>query len=205
MFDIFVLSFDFMCCFFFFVYFVLAYSFFFRMSYLWRQGLANLFRPNNQTTILIVAIGLGTAFICTLFSIHSILLNRVSLSASGNQPNTVLFDIQPAQKDAVLALAKQQGLPVNGTVSIVNMRLEQINNITAATLEKDSTIEMQKWVFSREYRVTFRDTLINSEKITKGKWTGTADSNGKIFVSVEERFAKRNSIHIPDTILFTIP
>ena len=55
-------------------------------SYLWRQGLANLYRPNNQTTILIVAIGLGTAFICTLFSIQSILLNRiVSLTAATSQ------------------------------------------------------------------------------------------------------------------------
>ncbi len=84
---------------------------------------------------------LGTAFICTLFSIQSILLNRVNLSASGNQPNTVLFDIQSAQKDKVLSLAKQNGLPVNGTVPIVNMRLESINNITAETLAKDSTIE----------------------------------------------------------------
>ena len=78
-------------------------------SYLWRQGLANLFRPNNQTTILIVAIGLGTAFICTMFSVQSILLNRVMLSASGNQSNTVLFDIQPKQKDSVIALAQATG------------------------------------------------------------------------------------------------
>jgi putative ABC transport system permease protein len=176
-----------------------------RWSYLWRQGLANLFRPNNQTTILIVAIGLGTAFICTLFSIQSILLNRVNLSAGGNQPNTVLFDIQSAQKDKVVALARNQGLPVNGTVPIVNMRLEKVNNITGATLEKDSTIDMQKWVFSREYRVTFRDTLISSEKITNGKWVGTADSAaGKIFISVEERFAKRNNINVGDTMLFNV-
>jgi putative ABC transport system permease protein len=79
-----------------------------------------------------------------------------------------------------------------------------VNNITAATLEKDSTIDMQKWVFSREYRVTFRDSLISSEKITKGRWTGTADSNGKILISVEERFARRNSIQIGDTMLFNV-
>jgi putative ABC transport system permease protein len=37
-------------------------------NYLWRQGLANLYRPNNQTTILIVAIGLGTAiYLYTVF------------------------------------------------------------------------------------------------------------------------------------------
>ncbi len=174
-------------------------------SYLWRQGLANLFRPNNQTTILIVAIGLGTAFICTLFSIQSILLNRVNLSASGNQPNAVLFDIQPAQKNKVLALAQEQNLPIDGMVPIVNMRLEQVNNITAAALEKDSTIEMQKWIFSREYRVTFRDTLTNSEKITRGKWTGTVDRpSGSVFISVEERFAKRNNIEIGDKMIFNV-
>ena len=174
-------------------------------SYLWRQGLANLFRPNNQTTILIVAIGLGTAFICTMFSVQSFLLNRVMLSASGNQSNTVLFDIQPTQKDSVVALARQQGLPIDGTVPIVNMRLERVNDITIETLEKDSSIDMHQWVFDREYRVTFRDSITPTEKITKGKWTGAVNKlSGTVFISLEERFAKNNSIAIGDTMLFNV-
>src|SRR6187455_3443931 len=95
-----------------------------KASYLWRQGLANLYRPNNQTVILIVSIGLGTALICTLFFVQGILLNRVTLSASASQPNIVLFDIQSLQKEKVIDLTRQQGLPVTGTVAIVNMRLE---------------------------------------------------------------------------------
>ena len=174
-------------------------------SYLWRQGLANLFRPNNQTVILIVAIGLGTTFICLLFNIQSILLNRISLSASSGQSNAVLFDIQPAQKDSLVALTMQQGLPVHAVVPIVNMRLEQVNQITAATLEKDSTLPMRKWVFSREYRVTFRDSLTDSEKITKGRWVGKPDQRtGNIFISLEERFAERNGIDIGDTMVFNV-
>lgn len=173
-------------------------------SYLWRQGLANLFRPNNQTVILIVSIGLGTTLICIFFSIESILLNRVTISAGSNQSNAVLFDIQPAQKDKLFALTRQQGLPVNGFVPIVNMRLEQVNNITAEALEKDSSLNMRRWVFSREYRVTYRDTLTSSEKITKGKWTGMVDKNGTVFISLEERFAKRNDIDIGDTMVFNV-
>jgi putative ABC transport system permease protein len=173
--------------------------------YIGRQGLANLFRPNNQTTILIVAIGLGTAFICTLFSIQSLLLNRVNLSASGAQPNTVLFDIQPAQREGVVALAKQHRLPVEGTVPIVNMRLERLNRITAETLEKDSTLPQQKWLFSREYRVTFRDTLSTSEKITEGSWRGAVASPAEPpYISVEERFAERNNIKVGDTMHFNV-
>lgn len=174
-------------------------------SYLWRQGLANLFRPNNQTTILIVAIGLGTAFICTLFFIQGILLNRVKLSSSGNQPNTVLFDIQSAQKNQVIKIAREYKLPVNGTVPIVNMRLESVNNITGERLDKDSTIDMQRWIFSREYRATFRDSLTASEKLQEGKWVGKVDGpSGIIYISLEERFAKRNNIKVGDKMVFNV-
>lgn len=173
-------------------------------SYVLRQGIANLYRPNNQTGILIVSIGLGTALICTLFFIQDILLHRVSLTASGNQPNMVVFDIQSKQREGVMQLAKQEGLPVNGTVPIVTMRLEAINNITPAVLAKDSTNPIQRWVFGREYRVTFRDTLISSEKITKGKWTGTAPASGPIPISLEERFAQGNGIKLGDTLHFNV-
>jgi putative ABC transport system permease protein len=174
-------------------------------SYVWRQGLANLYRPNNQTRILIVSIGLGTALICTMFFIQSILLNRITLSASGNQPNMVLFDIQAAQRDNVVALAKQQGLPVNGTVPIVSMRLESVNGMNAETLRADSTIKMHQWIFNREYRVTYRDSVISSEKITQGKWIGKADpAQGPVNVSIEQNYARNNSIKLGDTMLFNV-
>ncbi|NTS41409.1 ABC transporter permease [Flavisolibacter sp. BT320] len=173
-------------------------------SFVLRQGVANLYRPNNQTRILIVSIGLGTALICTLFFIQGILLNRVSLAAMDQQPNMVLFDIQSAQKDSVVALARQQGLPADGTVSIVTMRLEAINGITAASLREDSTLKMQRWVFSREYRVTFRDTLTASEKLQKGKWTGRVKEGELIPVSLEQSFAERNNISIGDTMQFNV-
>jgi putative ABC transport system permease protein len=172
-------------------------------SYLWRQGLANLHRPNNQTTILLVSIGLGTAFICTLFLIQGILLNRVQLSASGNQPNFVLFDIQPKQKEQVTQLTKAHGLPVLQSVPVVNMRLESVNGITDAQLQKDTTLDLSRRIFIREYRVTFRDSLISSEKIAAGKWTGTISSS-TVPISIEQNFARRNKIEIGDTMIFNV-
>jgi len=173
-------------------------------SYLWRQGLANLFRPNNQTLILIVSIGLGTAFISTLFLVQDILINRVTLSASGNQPNMVLFDIQSAQKDEVAALTKQSGLPVISQVPIVTMRIEDVNGITAADVKKDSTIKISRRAFGSELRVTYRDTLSASERITKGKWIGNTSPDGVINVSLEEGYARRIHVDIGDKITFNV-
>lgn len=174
-------------------------------SYLWRQGLANLYRPNNQTAILIVSIGLGTALVCTLFFTQDILLQRVQLSTSGNQPNIVLFDIQNNQKEAVLAIAKAQHVPVNQSVSIVNMRLEEVNGRTAADFEGDTTAEQSRRIFGREYRVTFRDSTTSSEKITKGKWQGVHQPDSTLIpISLEEGFAERSRIELGDTMVFNV-
>ena len=173
-------------------------------SYLWRQGLANLYRPNNQTTILIICIGLGTALICTLFFVQSILVQRVQLSTGANQPNIVLFDIQSKQVRGVVALARQYNLPANEPIPIVNMRLEQVNEVTGAAALKDSTSLYSRHLFGREYRVTYRDSLTSSEKITQGEWSGIAPASGLPRISMEQNFAKRNNLNIGDTLMFNV-
>ncbi|WP_233219153.1 ABC transporter permease [Adhaeribacter arboris] len=174
-------------------------------SYLWRQSIANLYRPNNQTLILIVAIGLGTGLIATLFFVQNLLIGQVTLSGSGNQPNMVLFDIQTSQKDQVAALARQYKLPLMQQVPIVTMRLVQVNGHTDEEVRKDSTLDIPKGAFTREYRVTYRDTLISSEKISKGQWHGTATSlEDTIYVSLDENFAERMKLKLGDTLLFNV-
>lgn len=173
-------------------------------SYLWRQGLANLFRPHNQTRTLIVSIGLGTAFIGTLISVQHLLISRVSLSASGNQPNMVLFDIQPAQKDQVAALTRARNLPVIQQVPIVTMRIEEVNGKTAADVRKDSSSAVSGRAFRSELRVTFRDSLTDSEKITEGNWYGRVAEDGTVYVSLEQEYARRIRVGIGDNLVFNV-
>jgi putative ABC transport system permease protein len=101
-----------------------------RWNYLWRQGFANLYRPNNQTLILVVTIGLGTTFIGTLYFVQQLLIERVTISASANQGNMVLFDIQHDQRDAIAGLARQHHLPVLQEIPIVTMRIKEIKGKT---------------------------------------------------------------------------
>ncbi len=173
-------------------------------SYLWRQGLSNLYRPNNQTVILVVAIGLGTAFISTLFFVQSMLISRVTLSSSKNQPNMILFDIQSSQKEQVATLTRRLKLPVIQQVPVVTMRLEEINGFTAAEIKKDKNSNLSTKPFSREFRVTFRDSLSDSEKITEGNWTGTAKSGDLPKISVEKDYAQRIHVKIGDKMLFNV-
>jgi hypothetical protein len=60
------------------------------LSFPWRQGLANLHRPSNQTTAVMLAIGLGTFLMVTLYNVQSMLLNQVRERAGNiaNDPET---------------------------------------------------------------------------------------------------------------------
>lgn len=177
----------------------------FSWSYLWRQGFSNLYRPNNQSVILIISVGLGTAFICVLFFIQGILLQRVSITSGANQPNLILFDIQSSQKANVAALTRSLGLPIISQVPIVTMRLEEVNGKTAAQLkDKDNGNEPPHHILTHEYRVTYRDSLTNTERISKGKWIGRVSSGDTIPISVEEGYARRGHLHLNDRLLFNV-
>lgn len=173
-------------------------------NYLWRQGLSNLFRPNNQTIILVIAIGLGTAFIATLFLVQGMLITRVSLSASENQPNMVLFDIQSSQKRAVAELVRAQGLPVMDEVPIVTVQLEAINGVTAEDARRDSTIQVSRRALGNELRTTYRAELSDSEKITAGIWKGETAQGDTAHVSLEEDYARRIRVKIGDKLVFNV-
>jgi len=173
-------------------------------SYVWRQGLSNLYRPNNQTLVLIMAIGLGTAFIGTLFFVKALLIEQVTFSTRGDQPSMVLFNIQSGQKEEVASLIKSAGLPVIQEVPIVTMQLEAINGYRQSDVEKDSTLDISTRAFARELRVTFRDSLISSERITDGKWIGNVKQGDLANVSLDRGYAERIGVKIGDTIVWNV-
>lgn len=100
-------------------------------SYPVRQGFTNLYRPNNQTLILIVAIGLSTALICLLFLIQGILVKQLTIAGGNSRANMILFDIQSTQEKGVDSLTRAQGLPVLEKVPVVTVRMVSINGRTA--------------------------------------------------------------------------
>jgi putative ABC transport system permease protein len=173
-------------------------------GYVWRQGLSNLYRPNNQTTVLVLAIGLGTALICTLFFVQSILIGRITVSTRGNQANMIIFDIQPAQKKAITELTRKQGLPIIQEVPIVTIRLQEINGLTAAENRKDPANKYSNSAYNSELRVSFRDSLTSSEKLVSGKWQGKVTTGDTARISLEQGYAKRIRVDVGDRLLFNV-
>jgi len=174
-------------------------------SFIFRHALSNLFRPNNQTQVLLVTIGLGAFIISTLNIIQSSLLNQVEFRGNENQSNTILFDIQSSQKDDVVKLISKHNLPVNQVVPIVTCRLSGINGFTVEKLQDSDSVKIPNWALTREYRVTYRDSLHSSEELIEGEMhlykAGAQDSVG---VTISEGMHETLKVKVGDTLMFDI-
>ena len=169
-----------------------------------RQSLLNLFRPNNQTMVLILAIGLGTFLISTLYFTKDILLAKTSIVNSKDNANIILMDVQNNQTEAVINTVVPKGLDVIDNIPIVTMRLHQIDDVLVNTIRKDTSSTIKKWLLNHEFRVTYRDSLLNSEELLEGAWTGEIKQGAAILISISDNIARDAALEIGDELTFNV-
>ena len=169
-----------------------------------RHSLLNLFRPQNQTLILIVTIGVGTFLISTLYFSKDILLSQAVIDNKSNNANIILLDVQTDQKESLTNIINQQKLMVVDDIPIVTMRVHEINGRLANDIKRDSTSNINRWILNHEFRVTYRDSLIDSETLEEGKWVGKASKNSLTPISVSDNFAEDAKVDVGDQLTFDV-
>jgi putative ABC transport system permease protein len=104
-----------------------------------RQGIANLHRPNNRTLLLLLSLGLGTFLMVSLYLVQRNLLTNLISTGGKNQPNAVLFDIQPAQQEPVAKLIQSLNLPIIDQMPLISMRISSVNgrNVNTNSPERE--------------------------------------------------------------------
>jgi putative ABC transport system permease protein len=172
--------------------------------YVLRQGLANLYRPKNQTTVLTLAMGLVTALIMTIYSTQRMLLDQIAQRSGENEPNMVLFDVQVDQAEPLVKLIHSFGLRLYQDVPVVTMRLAAINGVPVDKIRTAPSTRIPAWALRREYRSTYRNHLIETETIFAGKWRAASASSENVPISLEKDIADALGVTLGDKLTFTI-
>lgn len=173
-------------------------------GFITRQGLSNLFRPDNQTRTIMVTMGMGTAVLTTMVVLQSMLLKNVEMMDEGKQPNMILYGIETSQMDSLRGMTRGHGLPVIQEVPIVTMRIEGWKGKSKAEWMADTTMNSKRWAANREARVTYRDTVAEDEKLVSGQLRKYAGQGDSIFVSLGTTFAEALGVGMGDEIVFNV-
>lgn len=174
-------------------------------NYEWRQGLANLYRPNNQTSTLLLTFGLGVTLISSLYLTQDLLLGTINFEDEAELPNLAMFDIQYDQNDGVNEIINENGIDILQNVPIVTMRLQSLKGRTVQEILNDTSRIARKWTLNREYRSTYRDSLISTETLSEGNFIGEIEMNQDIVpISVEAGLMEDLNASLGDTIVWDV-
>jgi putative ABC transport system permease protein len=182
-----------------------------RLPYLYRQGLSNLYRPANQTLMVVLALGFGALLLSTLLLVQYNLLRDLRVDRGFPRPNVVFFDVQPDQREDVIGRVTAEGPLAAPVVPIIPMRLLSLKGRPASELLaiEDETLRPERWALRREYRSSTRDAPASSERIVEGawwregEWKGRAD-DATVPVALEASLARELRVGIGDGIVWDV-
>ena len=151
-----------------------------RWPYVWRQGLANLYRPANQTATVVLALGFGAFLLgtstscsttCCATSAHRRTRPAEPGRSSTSSPTSCDGGVARSAADGLTRIGPgadrahadrvREGRPVAHSCSERHRRRRGTGGTSAS-----------RWALRREYRSTYRDTLVPSETLVAGRRGG---------------------------------
>ena len=174
-------------------------------SLIWRQAIANLYRPGSQAKPILISVGVGVMVVLAIHLVEQNMLWEIGENLPTDAPSFFFIDIQPDQQKAFARLLAERGQADARLTPLVRARLSSLNGqpIVPETYERRE----HGWYFTREYVLTFQEELPRGNVVIKGLWWGSAAKPGEIGeprVSVEEEAARRLGLDLGSTVVFDI-
>ncbi|MFN6962948.1 MAG: ABC transporter permease [Pyrinomonadaceae bacterium] len=170
-------------------------------SFSLRQAINSLYRPGNQTRIILLAVGLGAFVVLTVQSLASNLVREFDFTRSGRLPSLFFVDIQKSQIDELRHLVAERLGEQPETIPTVRARVAFVNGEPFDYKQRE--VRQQQGVIGREFAVTYRPELDENESIVAGSWW-QGDDPVEPQVSVEEDIARTLGVAPGDSITFDI-
>lgn len=170
-------------------------------SFALTQAVNSLYRPGNQSRLVLLAVGLGAFVVLAVQFVQLNLTREFDLTRNGALPSLFFVDVQKSQVDGLRSIVKTSTGEEPELTPTVRARIAFING-KPIDLQKGE-MRQQQGQIGREFAITYRAKLEPNETITKGGWWADSEDNVPE-VSVEEGMAERLKLDIGDSITFDI-
>ena len=164
-----------------------------------RHGLANLYRPGNQSAAVLASLGTGVMMILAVYLMQGSLLREIRNTASPKLPNVFLIDIANDEVAGIRDFFKKQpGVtePLD-LLAVVTGRFVSLNGKPLDQL-KDQHFPIR---MLENAELSWADTAPAGDKIVQGKWWEKDDAKA---LAVGEGVANRTHLGIGSAVQLEI-
>jgi len=164
-----------------------------------RQAVKSLFRPGNATRSIVVTLSSAFSVLLTIFLLKLNLFASYIDAYPKDAPNLFCLDIQNDQRELFQSIVDRdvEFFPV------IRARLSAING---EPIDQEKERERKSDNLGREFNLTYRDHLLDDEKISEGEdlFSSKPVPDGFVEVSVLDTIADIGEIRINDRLSFNI-
>jgi putative ABC transport system permease protein len=165
-----------------------------------KQAVNSLYRPGNQTRIILLAVGLGAFVVLAVQSLQANLIREFDFTRNQTLPSLFIVDIQRSQVDELKAILEERTGEAAQIIPTARARVAFVNGEPFDFANRET--RQQQGQIGREFAVTYRPNLDENETVVAGKWWNETSDVPE--VSVEEEMAKRLKVTIGDSITFDV-
>jgi putative ABC transport system permease protein len=162
-----------------------------------RHGLANLYRPGNQSAAVLAALGTGVMLILSVFLMQRSIVNALHEDLKPDTPNVFLIDMSTDELPGIRAELKKEPGVIGGleAIPIVSARIGSIEGTPADQLRgKDYPKHLLQTA-----TLSWADAAPAGTKVVEGKWwTGEGGSD----LAVMDFVAKRLKLKVGSQMTF---
>ena len=166
------------------------------------QAVNSLYRPGNQTRIILLAVGLGAFVVIAVQSLQTNLVREFDFTRNQRLPSLFFVDIQKSQVENLKLLIRSHIGEDAETVPIVRARISHVNGEPFDFAQRE--VRQQQGQIGREFAVTYRAEMDENESLINGSWWTAAGAGDVPEVSVEEEMAGRLKVTPGDSMTFDI-
>lgn len=176
-------------------------------SLAWRQGIANLRRPGGEAAGVVAALGAGVMLLVSIALLEASVRHQLDLERRREVPSFFFVDVQPAQRERLVALVRQAGDPRPVLTPVVRARLAAVNGVpvTRELVDRRRQAGDRVFYFTRDYVLTAAAVLPEGNTVTRGRWWDDGRANGaRTLVSLEEEAARNLGVDLGGTLTFDV-
>jgi putative ABC transport system permease protein len=165
-----------------------------------RHGIKNLNRPGYHAAPVMATLGLGAAFILTVYFVQTSLISQIIRSAPADFPNVFLLGVAGNDKQAISEfLASCKDIESHRMIPSIPSRLVRINGRTADELALEPN---ERRYFKMEFTLTWSESVPPDTRIVEGEWWRAPNSSP--LISVGENAAEHLKIGLNSILEFEV-
>jgi putative ABC transport system permease protein len=171
-----------------------------RVGVAWRYGVANVARRGRESSVQVVAFGIGLMVLLLLTVVRTQLMAAWQATLPESAPNHFLINIQADERERVADVLSGHGIQPPEFTPLVRARISHVNGIPVN--EYPARDERAEEELRDDLNLTWTATLGGDNELLAGRWWEPGDSRPQ--VSIEEDLLDEIGLSLGDQLTYSV-